>query len=71
MEKIWKHTERAYAQCGVLMPGKIDQKLKEFHQEIKEKIDAIKAKKSENKKSKKGKIKSVLKDDENEEEVKE
>jgi len=28
------------------MPGKIDQKLKEFHQEIKGKFDAYKEKKS-------------------------
>lgn len=54
MEKIWKHTERAYTQCGVLMPGKVDQKLKEFHQEIKTKMDAIKEKKAGSKKSKKG-----------------
>ena len=67
LDQIWKHTERAFTQCGVLMPGKIDQKLKEFHQEIKGKFDAYKEKKSQNSKSKKGKIKSVLKDEEKEE----
>ena len=43
IEQIWKHTERAHTQCGVLNPGKIDQKLKEFYQDIKTKFEAYKA----------------------------
>lgn len=50
IEQIWKHTERAYTQCGVLMPGKIDQKLQEFHKEIKGKYDKFKENKQQNQK---------------------
>lgn len=63
IEQIWKHTEKAYIQCGVLNPGKVDQKLKEFHADIKKKHSEFKESqnKSTSKKSKKNQIKSVYK----------
>jgi len=42
IELIWKNAEKALAQCGVLMPGKVDPKLKDFHSEIKAKHEAYK-----------------------------